>query len=120
MIKANCDNLKLIQVGIALQNEDGITPKGKTIAWQFNLKFDKENDQILSGALNMLTQSDLDFEKHVHDGIPQELFAQYLISSGLVLIPKNRWITFHGGYDLGYLLKLLRGCDLPNTQDEFF
>ena len=33
MIKANCDNLKLIQVGIALQNEDGITPKGKTIAW---------------------------------------------------------------------------------------
>lgn len=55
MIKANCDNLKLIQVGIALMNEEGITPKGKTIAWQFNLKFDKSSDQILSGALNMLT-----------------------------------------------------------------
>lgn len=68
----------------------------------------------------MLTQSDLDFDKHIHDGIPQQLFAQYLISSGLVLMPRNRWITFHGGYDLGYLLKLLMGRELPNSQDEFF
>jgi CCR4-NOT transcription complex subunit 7/8 len=37
MIKANCDNLKLIQVGIALSNEHGEFPRGKSLAWQFNL-----------------------------------------------------------------------------------
>lgn len=33
MIKANCDNLKLIQVGISLANNKGESPTGKTIAW---------------------------------------------------------------------------------------
>jgi CCR4-NOT transcription complex subunit 7/8 len=28
MIKANCDNLKLIQVGISMSNVDGETPPG--------------------------------------------------------------------------------------------
>jgi hypothetical protein len=33
MIKANCDNLKLIQVGISLANQHGDLPPGKTFAW---------------------------------------------------------------------------------------
>lgn len=33
IIKANCDNLKLIQVGISLANQDGELPRGKTVAW---------------------------------------------------------------------------------------
>lgn len=33
MIKGNCDNLKLIQVGISLANEKGEPPRGKTLAW---------------------------------------------------------------------------------------
>jgi CCR4-NOT transcription complex subunit 7/8 len=33
MIKGNCDNLKLIQVGISLSNEQGEHPKGKTLAY---------------------------------------------------------------------------------------
>ena len=44
MIKGNCDNLKLIQVGISLANEKGDFPKGKTLAWQFNLHFDEERE----------------------------------------------------------------------------
>lgn len=42
MIKANCDNLKLIQVGISLSNQNGQFPKNKPQAWQFNLQFDEE------------------------------------------------------------------------------
>lgn len=42
MIKANCDNLKLIQVGISLANSKGESPTGKTVAWQFNLQFDEK------------------------------------------------------------------------------
>lgn len=42
MIRGNCDNLKLIQVGLALSNDKGESPRGSTLAWQFNLHFDHE------------------------------------------------------------------------------
>ena len=33
MIRANCDNLKLIQVGISLSNQNGESPVGQNLAW---------------------------------------------------------------------------------------
>ena len=39
--------------------------------------------------------------------------------SGLVLSPSITWIVFHGVYDFAYLLHILTGCDLPETQKEF-
>ena len=34
--------------------------------------------------------------------------------------PPVRWITFHSGYDFGYLLKLLTCQSLPANEGEFF
>jgi hypothetical protein len=31
-----------------------------------------------------------------------------------------RWITFHSGYDFGYLVKLLTCSSLPANESEFF
>lgn len=39
IIKTNVDNLKLIQLGITLSNDDGQFPEGIS-TWQFNFKFD--------------------------------------------------------------------------------
>ena len=43
-----------------------------------------------------------------------------MISSGLVLVPNVRWISFHSGYDFGYLLKVLSCKQLPTTEQDFF
>lgn len=34
--------------------------------------------------------------------------------------PQVRWITFHSGYDFGYLVKLLTCSSLPANESEFF
>ena len=69
--------------------------------------------------MNLLRDSGLEFEKHKSQGIPHTTFAYYLMQSGLVLNKKNHWITFHGGMDFGYLLKLLLGTKLPSNFDDF-
>ncbi|MBA0789923.1 hypothetical protein Gohar_014602 [Gossypium harknessii] len=42
------------------------------------------------------------------------------MSSGIVLNDDVHWVTFHSGYDFGYLLKLLTCRSLPDTQTGFF
>lgn len=47
------------------------------------------------------------------------VFADLLMSSGLVVNPHVQWVTFHGTYDFSYLLKELLSCELPNSAKEF-
>ena len=61
----------------------------------------------------------IDFEKIKKEGIPHNVFAEYLITSGLVLNPEVNWITFHGAYDFAYLLKMVLNSPLPETEEEF-
>lgn len=44
--------------------------------------------------MELLRESGLDFSKHKTEGIPHQLFAEYLITSGLVLNNRCHWITF--------------------------
>ena len=83
------------------------------------MRFDEKVEQSIGKSMDILRQSGLDFQRHKTDGVPHSLFAEYLISSGLVLNPRNHWITFHGGADFGYLLRQLLGYNLPNLQDEY-
>lgn len=47
-------------------------------------------------------------------------FGELLISSGLVLLDDVKWISFHSGYDFGYLLKVLTCKPLAADEAEFF
>ncbi|CAG8603460.1 2348_t:CDS:2, partial [Ambispora leptoticha] len=47
-------------------------------------------------------------------------FGELLISSGFVLLDDVKWISFHSGYDFGYLLKVLTCSPLPAEESKFF
>lgn len=56
----------------------------------------------------------------VSAGIDVQEFGEALMMSGIVLNEDVKWISFHAGYDYGYLLKLLTCTPLPKEEEEFF
>lgn len=138
-LRTNVDMLKVIQIGITLFNEDGETPParpgpelGLSVAtrrhigqgpfpysWQFNFKFSLQDDMYNEKSIESLQQAGIDFKALEQNGIDPHQFASLLIPSGLVCFDNVRWISFHGGYDFGYLTKLLICMPLPNDEIDF-
>jgi CCR4-NOT transcription complex subunit 7/8 len=118
-IKQNVDKLKLIQMGITISDEHGNTPQGVN-TWQFNLKFDLNSDQYSNESIALLCNSGIDFEKLQSNGIPPEIFGEYMMTSGLLLNEELHWISFHGIYDFAYFIKIVTNLPLPETEFLFF
>ncbi|WOL06433.1 hypothetical protein Cni_G15167 [Canna indica] len=123
-LKANVDMLKLIQLGLTFSDERGSLPTCGTergCVWQFNFReFDLRSDIFALDSIELLRQSGIDFAKNSERGIDAQRFGELLMSSGIVLNDSVHWVTFHSGYDFGYLLKLLTCQNLPDTQSGFF
>ncbi|RZC61976.1 hypothetical protein C5167_023740, partial [Papaver somniferum] len=123
-LKANVDMLKLIQLGLTFSDEDGNLPTcgtDKCCVWQFNFReFSVSDDVFANDSIELLRESGIDFKKNNENGIDAHLFGELLMSSGIVLNDNVHWVTFHSGYDFGYLLKLLTRKTLPDTQVGFF
>jgi CCR4-NOT transcription complex subunit 7/8 len=88
-------------------------------------------------SIELLQKSGIDFQRHEEIGISPNDFAELMITSGLVLTPDTKWISFHrwfytilttiywlcdvfSGYDFGYFVKLLTAVSLPTTEETFF
>ena len=71
-------------------------------------------------SIELLKHSGIDFQAHEERGIDTLRFGELLMVSGIVLNDDVRWLTFHSGYDFGYLLKLCIAAPLPATEPEFF
>lgn len=111
-MRCNVDLLKLIQVGITLADEEGNFPQDVT-TWQFNFKFNigyvsevtvlwyrmlrmrASEDMYAPESIDLLQKSGFDFQRHEEMGISPNDFAELLITSGLVLAPEAKWISFH-------------------------
>ncbi|KAL5072389.1 hypothetical protein RYX36_011373 [Vicia faba] len=128
-LKDNVDMLKLIQLGLTFSDEQGNLPTFSHkddddklfCIWQFNFReFNVNEDIFANDSIELLRQCGIDFEKNNENGIDARRFGELLMSSGIVLNDSVHWVTFHSGYDFGYLLKLLTCQDLPETQVGFF
>ncbi|CAG8470769.1 5568_t:CDS:2 [Ambispora gerdemannii] len=118
-LRCNVDLLKIIQLGLTFADGDGNLPQD-ICTWQFNFKFNLADDMYAQDSIDLLLKSGIDFKKHEDYGIDVEHFGELLISSGFVLLDDVKWISFHSGYDFGYLLKLLTCSPLPAEETEFF
>jgi len=130
LLKCNVDLLKIIQLGLTFlddkgnlpgdnANGGGQPPRGIS-TWQFNFKFNLTEDMYAEDSVGLLQNSGIQFEKHEMEGIDPSHFAELMIASGLVLMPQVKWLSFHAGYDFGYLVNLLTCQHLPDTESDFF
>ena len=71
-------------------------------------------------SIDLLQNSGIQFKKHEEEGIDPIDFAELLLTSGIVLMDNIKWLSFHSGYDFGYLLKVLTDQNLPADESEFF
>lgn len=142
-LRCNVDILKPIQVGITLWTPEGelppvqdptisTQPNGKlpysnnhllsqTIpcTWVFNFQFSLDEDMYAENSIDLLKASGVDFQRHSEMGISTEAFGSLLTTSGLAFNPDVNWLSFHSGYDFGYLIKLLSNDALPMEQTNF-
>lgn len=118
-LRSNVDILEVIQIGITLTDEYGNQPPGGIATWQFNFKFDPSQDMASSEGIELLRQSGIDFMKHEMEGIDPFAFGELIFSSGFVLNDQVNWVTFHSGYDLGYLLSILLNKEVPVEERGF-
>lgn len=118
-LRANVDILQVIQIGITLFDENGNYPINTPGTWQFNFKFNANEDMCSSEGIELLRQSGIDFARHETEGINIFAFGELMISSGLVLDDTIHWLTFHSGYDLGYLLSIMLNRELQVEEPAF-
>ncbi|KAF2666088.1 CAF1-domain-containing protein [Microthyrium microscopicum] len=135
-MRCNVDLLKLIQLGITLFTVDGEMPPPDALnhvprsqlpanmticpcTWSFNFKFSLDEDMYNEASIRLLKDSGVDFEKHNTNGIDVEEFGSLLITSGLTFSNDVHWISFHGGYDFGYLFKVMWNRGLPQDEEHY-
>jgi CCR4-NOT transcription complex subunit 7/8 len=119
LLRCNVDLLKIIQVGMTFMDQDG-NPPPHCSTWQFNFKFNLTEDMYAQDSIDLLTNSGIQFKKHEEEGIDVEDFGELLMTSGIVLTDNIKWLSFHSGYDFGYMLKLLTNSNLPSEEQDFF
>ncbi|XP_068958631.1 CCR4-NOT transcription complex subunit 8 isoform X2 [Petaurus breviceps papuanus] len=109
----------IAMLGLTFTNEKGEYPSGIN-TWQFNFKFNLTEDMYSQDSIDLLANSGLQFQKHEEEGIDTLHFAELLMTSGVVLCDNVKWLSFHSGYDFGYMVKLLTDSRLPEEEHEFF
>jgi len=142
-LRCNVDILKPIQVGITIWTPEGELPPQQPdqaliselssrkvpfpnnlmylpCTWVFNFHFNLDEDMYAESSIELLRTSGVDFAKHQDMGIDLAAFGSLLTTSGLAFSEDVNWLSFHSGYDFGYLIKLLTDNALPVDQNEFF
>ncbi|OMO49432.1 Ribonuclease CAF1 [Corchorus olitorius] len=115
-MKANVDELKIIQLGLTLSDAQG----NRRCVWEFNFQdFDIDSDLHDKDSIELLKKQGIDFLKNRESGIDSREFAAKIWISNLLSNHSLSWITFHGAYDFGFLMKIVTQKKLPFNLPDF-
>lgn len=116
---ANVNMLKIIQLGLTFSDAKGNLPPTGPSTWQFNFRFALHEDAYAMDSIELLRESGIDFAAFERRGIDPQHFAELMLTSGICLNDRITWLSFHSGFDFGYLIRMLTGRVLPESEDEF-
>ncbi|KAK1367005.1 Poly(A)-specific ribonuclease [Heracleum sosnowskyi] len=131
MMKANVDATKVIQLGLTLSDANGNLPHlgtNSSYVWQFNFKdFDVDKDLSNPTSIELLKKQGINFLKNKQQGISAARFSRLFFNcfgpGRKFYNPTENlritWVTFHGTYDIAYLLVLIMQQKLPNDLETF-
>ncbi|OEL26788.1 putative CCR4-associated factor 1-like protein 11 [Dichanthelium oligosanthes] len=131
LVKANVDELPIVQLGLTLCDAHGSLPVVVDYttgyyterAWEFNFSdFDIDRHRHVPRSVEFLRTQGIDFDRALHCGVSSAAFKDKL--AGILSAPQGNeltWVAFGGAYDLAYLVKMLgdAGQPLPETREEF-
>ncbi|XP_021301859.1 probable CCR4-associated factor 1 homolog 9 [Sorghum bicolor] len=145
LVKANVDELPIVQLGITLCDAHGNLPfvpdfdpygyhhtgggYGAERAWEVNFSdFDVSRDRHAPQSVAFLRSQGVDFDAARARGVSSASFGAKLAEIlSTAAAPRSgngvelTWVTFGGAYDLAYLVKMLDGGEkpLPETRQGF-
>ncbi|KAL5198574.1 hypothetical protein ABZP36_002086 [Zizania latifolia] len=127
LIKANVDNLHLVQLGLTLFDDDDRLPDFGTggavqVVWEFNFReFDVLHHPHAPESIAMLRKKGVDFSRTRRHGVDAAAFGARLRKWLRAGLGRAGVITFSGNYDLAYMLKTMYGggYKLPTTAAQF-
>ncbi|PKA54566.1 putative CCR4-associated factor 1 like 11 [Apostasia shenzhenica] len=113
LIRANVDDLRPIQVGLTLS--DSCTGGVDYFTWEFDLcDFDPRRHPHAPESIALLESSGMDFDRLRREGVPSTWLARLLFDVGLIGSGLSAtWVAFQGGYDFGFLMKMVTRVTMP-------
>ncbi|CAL4909783.1 unnamed protein product [Urochloa decumbens] len=107
----------LVQVGLGFADEQFNLIGGKI--FQFNIHFDTDWRAPGHKGVEVMHKAGLKLHEHRARGIPAVQFMELLSESGILWNDSLDWITFNGYTDFGFLIRHLRGQNLPLSCEQF-
>jgi len=130
LVKANVDELPIVQLGLTLCDEFGNIPvaldgsgRPLEVAWEVTFSdFDARRDRHAPESVAFLRSRGVDFDQSRARGVASAAFAAKL--AAILSSRRGRgeltWAAFGGAYDFAYLVKMLAGGrPLPGTWHAF-
>ncbi|PNX97270.1 CCR4-associated factor 1-like protein 11 [Trifolium pratense] len=115
--------IRQVWLGLTLSDASGNLPDFGTdncFIWEFNFcDFDINHDLHNKDSIDLLRRQGIDFNCNVIHDVNSFHFSELMVRSGLVFNKGVTWVTFHGTYDFGYLVKILTRNNPPNNLKEF-
>ena len=66
-------------------------------------------EKFNESSINLLKNSGIDFDRLESQGIDHQKFAEYFMTSGLVMNRDITWYGFHTDHEFAYLLRMISG-----------